>query len=100
MNSADELQRYSAWALAVIVGAMLAFVDRNWISRPVLGALLVVVALAGVIAMNVSPFNFGTGSHYMEGVIATGAALLALAGYAAAVVLLYAIARVTGGRKL
>lgn len=99
MTEAEEVQRYMAWGLAVVAGAIMAAVDRRWIGRPVLAVGLILLALAGLIGMQLNPFSFASGDAYMECVIATGAALLALTGYALAWVASFVAARFTGGRK-
>ena len=69
-----------------MAGGMLAIVDWRWIKRPVCGALLVIGIVGGIIVTNVSPFTFGTGSYYMEGVLIAAGSALALAGYVLAAV--------------
>jgi len=76
-----ELTRYLLWASTVAVGALLAMIDRRWIGWPLLGALLLAGIAAGIVVTRVSPFSFGGGSHYMEGVLVSGASALALVGY-------------------
>ncbi|MEP6828001.1 MAG: hypothetical protein ABJA10_07990, partial [Aestuariivirga sp.] len=42
----------------------------------------VVIVLAGVALTAMNPFTFGSGDDYMTGIIISGGALMALAGYA------------------
>jgi hypothetical protein len=86
MNLSADLTRYFAWAAIVAVGALLAAVDRRWIGRPFFGVLLVAGVGGGLIVTEISPFSFGVGSHYIEGVIVSAGSALALAGYVFAVV--------------
>ena len=86
------------WAGVVVFGALLAVVDRRQIRRPVLGVLLVVGVVAGFIIEQVSPFSFGVGSHYMEGVLVSAGSALALIGYVFAVVWQF-VWRSIGGRR-
>ena len=99
MSVSQDVFRYSVWAGAVAGGGLFAFADRTWIGRPVMGALLVLVAVAGAVGMNVSPFKFGGTSYYMESLIAMAGALLALAGYACVAAWSYARSRMIGGGK-
>jgi hypothetical protein len=71
------MARYFVWAAVVVAGALLAVADWRWIKRPVFGALLVAGVLGGAIVINVSPFTFGTGGYYMEGVIISAGSALA-----------------------
>lgn len=75
-----------SWAAVVAAGALFAVVDWRWIKRPVFGALLVAGIGGGVIVVNASPFSFGTGGYYMEGVLLSAVSALALAGYVFAIV--------------
>lgn len=77
----SDLIRYVVWAGTVAIGAALAIVDRRWVGYPLFGALLVAGVGGGLIITKVSPFSFGGGSHYMEGVIISAGSALALAGY-------------------
>ena len=86
MDRSPDLTRYLVWAGVVVFGALLAVVDRRQIRRPVLGLLLVIGVAAGFIIEQVSPFSFGVGSHYMEGVLVSAGSALALIGYVFAVV--------------
>jgi hypothetical protein len=81
MKLPSDLSRYVVWAGVVVVGAILAVVDRRWVSFPLFGLLLVAGVGGGLIITRVSPFSFGGGSYYMEGVIISGGSALALAGY-------------------
>ena len=85
MNLYPDLTRYLVWAGIVGVGILLAVIDRRWIRRPVLGMLLVAGVGGGFIVEKVSPFSFGGGDHYMEGVILSAGSALALIGYVFAV---------------
>jgi hypothetical protein len=60
--------------------------------------LLVVGVVAGFIIEQVSPFSFGGGSHYMEGVLLSAGSALALIGYVFAVVWQF-VCRSIGGRR-
>ena len=79
--SAHDLTRYLVWMGVIALGAVLAVIDRRWIRRPVLGFLLVAGVAGGFIITKVSPFSFGGGDHYMEGVLLSAGAALALIGY-------------------
>jgi uncharacterized membrane protein len=81
MQLSADLMRYVIWAGVVAIGAILAVVDRRWARFPLFGILLAAGIGGGLIITRVSPFNFGGGSHYMEGVIISGGSALALAGY-------------------
>jgi hypothetical protein len=71
-------------------------VDWRWIKRPVCGVLLVAGIVGGIIVTNVSPFTFGTGSYYMEGVLISAGSALALAGYVLAAIGQFASRRIRG----
>ena len=81
-----ELTRYLIWGGVIAIGALFAVLDRRWIRRPLFAVLLVAGVIGGLIITRVSPFTFGGGDHYMEGVILSAGSALALAGYAFAVV--------------
>ena len=81
-----ELMRYLVWGGVIAIGALLSVLDRRWIRRPLFAVLLVAGVIGGLIITRVSPFTFGGGDHYMEGVILSAGSALALAGYALAVV--------------
>jgi hypothetical protein len=87
MELTAEMTRYLAWAGVVLFGALSAVVERRWIGRPWLGLLFLAGIGGGLVIMQVSPFSFGGGSYYMEGVLISGAAGLALIGYVCAYVL-------------
>jgi hypothetical protein len=91
-----DLTRYFVWAAVVVAGALLAAVDWRWIKRPVCGALLVAGVGGGIIVTNVSPFTFGTGSYYMEGVLIAAGSALALVGYVVAALGQFACRRIRG----
>jgi hypothetical protein len=76
-----EVTRYLAWAAMVIVGIVLAVIDRRWIGRPLFGVLVLTGVAAGFVITRASPFTFGGGDHFMEGVLISGGSALALAGY-------------------
>jgi hypothetical protein len=90
------MTRYFVWAAVVLAGGLLAVVDWRWIKRPVCGALLVIGIVGGIIVTNVSPFTFGTGSYYMEGVLISAGSALALVGYVVAAVGQLACRRIRG----
>jgi hypothetical protein len=90
------MTRYLIWAAVVVAGALLAVVDWRWIKRPICGALLVIGIVGGIIVTNVSPFTFGTGSYYMEGVLISAGSALALVGYVLAAVGQFACRRIRG----
>ena len=79
-----------------MAGGLLAIVDRRWIKRPVCGVVLIAGIVGGIIVTNVSPFTFGTGSYYMEGVLIAAGSALALAGYVLAAVGQFARRRIRG----
>jgi hypothetical protein len=79
------------WALVVIVGALLAIVDWRKIRLPVLGALLLVMIAGGLVITVYSPFNFGDGGYYMEGVLLSAGSALAFAGYLAGSLILFVV---------
>lgn len=85
MELSADLTRYVVWAAAIVVGALFAVLDRRWIGRPVLGGLLIAGVIGGIIMTNLSPFSFGGGGFYMEGVLIAAASTLALVGYVFAV---------------
>jgi hypothetical protein len=86
MNSSADLTRYLIWAGVVVGGALLGVVDRRWIRLPVLGALLAAGVIGGLMVTKISPFTFGSGDYYMEGVILSGGSALALVGYVLAMI--------------
>jgi hypothetical protein len=98
---APDLTRYLMWAGVVALGAILAALDRRLLGRPLLGLLLVAGLVGGFIVTTMSPFSFGGGSYYMEGVILSGASALALIGYALAILvaLLAALLRHASRRR-
>ena len=69
--------RYWPYGVALLAGAVLAIVDRKVFGRYVLAWLLMLIAIAGAIGMNVSPFTFQGDDHYFQSLIAM---LFALAG--------------------
>jgi hypothetical protein len=98
MDRSPDLTRYFMWAGVVVLGALLAIIDRRQIRRPVFGLLLVIGVVAGFIIEQVSPFSFGVESHYMEGVLVSAGSALALIGYVFAVFWLF-VWRSIGGRR-
>jgi hypothetical protein len=87
MELSPELTRYLSWAAVVVIGGLLALLERRWTRWPWLALLFLAGIGAGLLVMQLSPFSFGGGSHYMEGVLLSGAAGLALIGYVPAYVL-------------
>ena len=86
MKLSLDTTRYLVWASVVVLGMVLAVVDRRVIGRWLFG-LLIVAGIAGGLALTVvSPFSFGATNYYMEGVILSAGSALALTGYAVAVV--------------
>lgn len=81
-----DLTRYFMWAGIVVAGALLAVVDRRQLKFPVLGVLLAAGIVAGFVIEQLSPFSFGAGSYYMDGVLLSAGSALALIGYVFAVV--------------
>jgi hypothetical protein len=96
MGASADLTRYFVWAGVVVVGALFAIVDRRWIGRPVFGVVLAAGVVVGFIVTEVSPFSFGGGSHFMEGVIVAAGSALALGGYVAAAVWQFVRRRIGG----
>ena len=93
------MTRYVVWTAGVVAGAVLGMCDWRWIRRPLFGVLLVALLCGGLITMQVSPFNFADGGYAMQGLLAAGAAGLALVGYAAIGAVLFAM-RCIRGRRL
>ncbi len=93
-----ELTRYLVWAGVVAAGALLAIVERRWIGWPLCGVLLVAGIGAGFVIEEISPFSFGGGSHYMEGVLVSAGSVLALIGYVLAAVWQFVRRRIGGQR--
>ena len=89
--------RYWPYGVALLAGVLFAVIDRRLIGRYVLAVLLVIAAAGGQLTMYFSPFTFGGGDHYMQGLIASLFALAGLAGYALAVVATWACGRMCGG---
>jgi hypothetical protein len=81
MEQSPDLARYFLWAGIIAIGTLLAILDRRWIGRPLFGVLMVAGVAGGLIITRVSPFSFGGGDHYMEGVIVSAGSALALVGY-------------------
>jgi hypothetical protein len=79
--SAHDLTRYLVWMGVIALGAVVAVIDRRWIGRPVLGVLLVAGVAGGFMITKVSPFSFGGGDRYMQGVLLSAGAAMALIGY-------------------
>jgi hypothetical protein len=98
MQPDSELTRYLAWAGIVAIGALLAVIDRRWPRWRPFGMLLIAAAVGGLVITRASPFTFGGGDHFMEGVILSAASALALAGYSLAIVWQLA-RRHLGGRR-
>ena len=86
MQLSADLTRYFAWAGVLVIGILLAVFDRRRVGGPLFGVLLVAGVGGGLIITSVSPFSFGGGSHYMEGVIISAGSALALVGYVFATV--------------
>jgi hypothetical protein len=85
------MTRYVVWITVVLVGVLLGICDWRWIRRPWLGVLLVAILCGGLITMQVSPFNFADGGYALQGLLAAGAAGLALIGYVATALVQFAI---------
>ncbi len=81
MTLSADLTRYLVWTAVIAIGAVLALLDRRWIGRPLCAVLLLAGFGGGLVMTRVSPFSFGGGDHYMEGVILSAGSALALAGY-------------------
>jgi fluoride ion exporter CrcB/FEX len=89
---------YAACVVLVVIGAVLAFCDWQWIRRPWFAVLLVAGLCGGLITTEVSPFNFADGGYYMQGLLVAAGAALALAGYVLGAVLQFALRHVRGRR--
>ena len=87
MKLSPDATRYLIWAAVVVLGMLLAVVDRRMLGRWVLGVLLIACAAGGLLLTVVSPFSFGATSYYMEGVIISAGSALALIGYFIALLL-------------
>jgi hypothetical protein len=74
---------YVLWTAIAATGIPLVYVDRRWIGRPLFGALLVAGICGGLIAMQVSPFNFSDGGYALQGLLVMMGSAVALIGYAA-----------------
>ena len=94
-----DTMRYIVWACAVVLGAILAVVDRRMIGRWVFGCLLVAGIVGGLLVTVVSPFTFGGTSYCMEGVIVAGGSALALIGYGVAALCGFVWLRAGNNRK-
>jgi hypothetical protein len=86
MTPSADATRYLVWTGIVAIGAVVAVIDRRLIGWPVCGALLVAGIVGGLIITQMSPFSFGGGDHYMEGVIISAGSALAVVGYGVATV--------------
>jgi len=98
MEMSPELTRYVVWAGVVAIGALFAVLDRRWTRRPIFGVLLLAGVVGGLITTDVSPFSFGGGSYYMQGVLISAGSALALVGYVFAMVFQFAL-RLLGGHR-
>jgi len=98
MELSPDLARYFLWAGIIAIGILLAVLDRRWIGRPLFGVLMVAGVAGGLIITRVSPFSFGGGDHYMEGVIVSAGSALALVGYVFAIIWQFARRRLGHGR--
>ena len=96
MKVSPDLTRHLVWAGIIAIGTLLAALDRRWIGRPLFGVLLATGVVGGLIITRVSPFSFGGGSHYMEGVIISAGLALAALGYVLAVFWQFARRRLGG----
>ena len=81
MKLTPDLIRYVVWVGSIAIGTLLAILDRRCIRWPLFGVLLVAGIIGGLIITRASPFSFGGGNHYMEGVIISAGSALALVGY-------------------
>jgi hypothetical protein len=81
MKLSGDAARYLVWTGIIAIGALLAVLDRRLIGWPVCGALLVAGIVGGLITTRISPFTFGGGDHYMQGVIISAGSALAAVGY-------------------
>ena len=88
-----ELWRYLVWAGVVVLGAVLAVVDRRVLGRWLFGMLLVAAVAVGMLVTVISPFRFSGTGYYMDGVILAGGSALALIGYSVALVGLFIFRR-------
>ena len=91
MELSPDMTRYVAWAGVVVIGILLAVLDRQWIRWPLFGALLVTGVGGGLIITEISPFSFGGGSYYMQGVLIAAGSALAVVGYVFAIAWLFAL---------
>ena len=98
MELSPDLTRYLVWAGVIAIGAVLAILDRRWTRWPLFGVLLVTGVVGGLIITEVSPFSFGGGSYYMQGVLISAGSALALVGYVFAMVFQFAL-RLLGGHR-
>jgi hypothetical protein len=98
MELSPDLTRYFLWAGIIAIGTLLAVLDRRWIGRPLFGILMVAGVAGGLIITRVSPFSFGGGDHYMEGVIVSAGSALALVGYVVPIIWQFARRRLGHGR--
>jgi hypothetical protein len=96
MQLTPDMTRYFVWAGVTAIGTLLAILDRRWVGRHLFGVLLVIGVGGGLIIVSISPFSFGGGSHYMEGVIISAGSALALMGYVLAIVCHLAHRRLRG----
>jgi hypothetical protein len=98
MEMSPDLARYLLWAGIIAIGTLLAVLDRRWIGWPLFGVLMLAGVAGGLIITTVSPFSFGGGDHYMEGVIVSAGSALALVGYVFAIIWQFACRRLGHGR--
>lgn len=88
MRLSPDVFRYLVWGAAVVLGIMLAVIDRQVLKRWLLVWLLPAGIAGGLLLTELSPFSFGVTTYYMEGVIIAAGSALALSGYVIAATVL------------
>ena len=81
MDNSSELTQHTIWTMVMLAGVPLAFVDWQMIKRPIFGVLPILGISAGATVTFFSPFNFGDGGYYMEGILVSGGSALVFIGY-------------------
>ncbi len=77
----QDLWRFSVWGAMIVLGAIVSGVERRIWGHQWLWLLLLLVSAGGYYLTVISPFTFGTGGYYMQGIIICAGAALVLIGY-------------------
>jgi hypothetical protein len=93
MSDLEYYLRLWPYAFALFAGAAFAVIDRRLVGHYVFGVLLVLTTIGGLLGINFSPFTWQGGTAWFVSIMALLLGFSALAGYALAVVFMWARGR-------